>query len=161
MKNKQFVCRVDGVKYYTTDPAIKELIKRDTLINKLDKIFGSISLITLFIDLLLCGCCAANDGSLPLGAIIVLSIVAVVFVIAILLLIGVNLSTIHSLDYIDVFKQSDEFIKQQKQVLKQKEQMIENEKKKKAKELIAVYDTLDDSNLSKQEKINIIKDYMR
>lgn len=58
------------------------------------------------------------------------------------------------------FRSTDEYKTQFKMIYTIRDILHEIEKKKKAKNLIEIYDTLDDKELSKEKKIEILKDYM-
>lgn len=155
---KKVYCKYGEYNIYTTD---QKIIKADIDTNKNEDktyIFGCITFLLFIMTLIFIGIGIENSS-------LIMCILGGVFGLNLIIHGIIWLTYMHlyhkSVEIFRSFEESKEYQRQYKKIIKQEEAKKIKKLKKKADDLITVYDTLDDKNMEKEMKINIIKDYMK
>lgn len=159
-KEKYFMKSYGGDKYFTVD---KTLYEKRCKHNKWEELYGY-SGACFFVS-----CLVSIVSAIVFDENIHLNIwVAVAIFFGILIPIWTATITFYCIveyklklyDWENDFENSDEFKKQFKQYTKRDKQLKLKKSEEKAKNLIEAYDILDDKNMSKEDKINLLKEYI-
>ena len=148
-------------KIYTHDKVTIEAEKKSTLFNKIKTVLWSIFAVLFITSLILLGL-NTSESYAPLTSIwiafgTIAGVNLVVFICA-------SYSSYIEYCYSEIYKNfeySKEYEEQLTIINAIEDILTEKRLRKKSEDLITVYDTLDDKELSKEEKIDILKDYMK
>lgn len=148
-------------KIYTHDKVTIEAEKKSTLFNKIKTVLWSIFAVLFITSLILLGL-NTSESYAPLTSIwiafgTIAGVNLVVFICA-------SYSSYIEYCYNEIYKNfeySKEYEEQLIIINAIEDILTEKRLRKKSEDLITVYDTLDGKELSKEEKINILKNYMK
>lgn len=148
-------------KIYTHDKVTIEAEKKSNLFNKIKTVLWSIFAVLFITSLILLGL-NTSESYAPLTSIwiafgTIAGVNLVVFICA-------SYSSYIEYCYSEIYKNfeySKEYEEQLTIINAIEDILTEKRLRKKSEDLITVYDTLDDKELSKEEKIDILKDYMK
>ena len=148
-------------KIYTHDKVTIEAEKKSNLFNKIKTVLWSIFAILFITSLILLGL-NTSESSTPLISIwITFGVVAGVnLIIFICALYSSYIESCYDIIYRD-FEYSKEYEEQLTIINAIEDILTEKYLRKKSEDLITVYDTLDNNKLSKEQKVNILKDYIK
>ena len=160
LEEKEFIMQINDYKYYSKHPAVIISKRCHEKWRKIATWFMSIGVITFFATLI-AGCYGECNKSFPVVAIILTSVFGFIAIF------GMTIGGIcfkasdhfwESYDY--GFRHSDEFEVQNQQRLNLEKKVEDMRKHNKATKLVEAYDILDDANLPKEERIELIKKYI-
>ena len=148
-------------KIYTHDKVTIEAEMKSNLFNKIKTVLWSIFAVLFITSLILLGL-NTSESYAPLTSIwiafgTIAGVNLVVFICA-------SYSSYIEYCYSEIYKNfeySKEYEEQLTIINAIEDILTEKRLRKKSEDLITVYDTLDDKELSKEEKIDILKDYMK
>lgn len=148
-------------KIYTHDKVTIEAEKKSNLFNKIKTVLWSIFAVLFITSLILLGL-NTSESYAPLTSIwiafgTIAGVNLVVFICA-------SYSSYIEYCYNEIYKNfeySKEYEEQLTIINAIEDILTEKRLRKKSEDLITVYDTLDDKELSKEEKINILKGYIK
>lgn len=148
-------------KIYTHDKVTIEAKEKSNLFSKIKTVLWSIFTI-LFITSLILLALNSSDSYTPLTSIwiafgVVAGINLIIFICA---LYSSYIESCYNIIYCK-FEYSKEYEKQLTIINAIEDILTEKRLRKKSEDLIIVYDTLDDKELSKEQKVNILKDYIK
>lgn len=148
-------------KIYTHDKVTIEANEKSNLFNKIKTVLWSIFAVLFITSLILLGL-NTSESYAPLTSIwIAFGTIAGVNLV---IFICASYSSYIEYCYNEIYKNfeySKEYEEQLIIINAIEDILTEKRLRKKSEDLITVYDTLDDKELSKEEKIDILKDYMK
>ena len=148
-------------KIYTHDKVTIEAEKKSNLFNKIKTVLWSIFAILFITSLILLGL-NTSESSTPL--ISIWTAFGVVAGINLIIFICALYSSYIEYCYDEIYKNfeySKEYEEQLIIINAIEDILTEKRLRKKSEDLITVYDTLDDKELSREQKVNILKDYIK
>lgn len=148
-------------KIYTHDKVTIEAKKKSNLFNKIKTVLWSIFTILFITSIILLGL-NTSESSTPLISIwtafgVVAGVNLIIFICA---LYSSYIESCYNTIYFN-FEYSKEYEEQLIIINAIEDILTEKRLRKKSEDLITVYDTLDNNKLSKEQKVNILKDYIK
>lgn len=158
-KEKYFIKNINWEKYYTTDKKLADM--RDKYIDY-ENLQGSPILLFLssFIFIIIPACYADSEKVFPWWCWLLVAIATLIIISSIIFGCVLSKKIDEYRKYEDIFFKSKEYTKQYNRYRKLEKEKKDKELKEKATDLVESYNILEDKLLTKEMKIDLLKQYI-